>query len=89
MSEKIKAVIREINDGAYYEAQLSAIPRKGEYISMYSYADQSSGHKTEHKYEVLDVLHHITDVTDKVPRSKDSLHTITLVVKNSGNSIFS
>ncbi|MDV7212715.1 hypothetical protein [Azotobacter beijerinckii] len=88
MSGKIEARIMEMNDGAYYDVLLDAVPVQGQYISLFSHLDQSSGHQAMHQYEVVDVLHQISDVTDKVERSKVGHHSVTLFVKPSSSRVF-
>jgi len=89
MSEnKIRVIIKETNDGAYYEVLLQTVPQKGEFITLYSHLDQSTGHEATHNYEVISVLHEIHDVTDKVEKSKHGYHSVTLVVKSASGSVF-
>lgn len=83
MDNKIKARITETNDGAFYEALLEAIPKVGEYITLYSHLDKSTGYNPQHKYEVVKVIHEIQDVTEKVEKSKVGYHAVEIVVKQS------
>ncbi|MEC6816985.1 hypothetical protein VXS05_18370 [Photobacterium toruni] len=82
MSENnIKATIQENNDGAYYHVQLQTVPSKGDKISLFSYLDQSTGHESNHSYEVISIIHKIKDVTDKVSKSEGGYHSVTIIVK--------
>ena len=85
---KIRAIIKETSNGAYYNVLLQGIPTKGDYISLYSHLDQSTGHKATHNYEIVSVLHIIHDVTEKVEKSKHGYHEITLTVKPASGSVF-
>ncbi|MGI2174561.1 hypothetical protein [Shewanella ulleungensis] len=78
---KIKAIIQENDDGAYYHALLSAIPRPGEEITFYSYQDKLTAHQSLHHYVVLSVSHDIHDVTDNVAASLDGFHQVTILVE--------
>lgn len=78
---KIKAVIKESNDGAYYNVLLSAVPRKDEKITLYSHLDRSTGHQAIHDYIVLDITHDIHDVTEKVAKSNEGFHEVTILAK--------
>jgi hypothetical protein len=88
MSEKISAQVRETNNGAYYNVLLSAVPQKGEYITLHSHLDQSTGHMPTHNYEVVDVIHEIQDVTDKAPQTKDGKHSVIVIVRKSSSGVF-
>lgn len=81
MTEKINAIIQEAGNGSYYNVLLSALPHKGDYISLFSHLDSSDGHNAMHQYEVIKVVHDIQDVTDKVERSKMGHHSVTVIVK--------
>ena len=82
-NSKIRAIIKEINNGAYYTVILQTVPAKGEYISLYSRLD-----KATHNYKVVSVLHSIYDVIEKEKKSKDGYHEVTLTVQPSASSVF-
>lgn len=71
--------------GAYYPVRLEWLPRVGELIDLYSFLDTSTGHPPVHRYEVVQVVHHVYDVTDKFPKGH---HVVTVFVKPSQSSVF-
>ena len=78
----INANISEI-DGAHYPVRLEWVPRVGELIDLYSFIDTSTGQPPAHRYEVVQVVHQLYDVTDKEPKGH---HFITVHVKPSKSS---
>ena len=83
----IEVNVSEI-DGAYFPVRLHAIPRVGDLIDLYSSIDHSTGHPPRKHYEVVQVLHKLHDVTDKVPHATGH-HFLTIVVKPSTSKYFS
>jgi len=75
-------------DGAYYQVRLHAVPRVGELISLFSFADQATKHPPTKHYEVVQVVHEIHDVSAKVPLSEDGHHFVSIFVKPSDSKFF-
>lgn len=89
MSElPIEANICETDNGAYYPVKLHAIPRVGELIDLFSLIDQAASHPPAKHYEVVQVVHKMCDVSDKVPSSKDGHHFVRVFVKPSQSKFF-
>lgn len=83
MSElPIDASICEIG-GPYYQAKLHAVPRIGELIQLYSFAEAAVQMPPMKHYEVVQVVHGLHDVFDKASQSKDGSHFVTIFVKSS------
>jgi hypothetical protein len=79
----INAVI-EIKGGASYQVRLECIPRAGEFIhldSLLEVADRRS--ETSFNLEVIQILHEITDVTDKVTNGQKGRHSVRVYAKKS------
>ena len=74
--------------GAYYSVKLAWVPRVGELIDLWSFADQADGYKPVHRYEVVQVIHRLYDLTDKVPQGQAGFHFVTVHVKPSASSYF-
>ncbi len=89
MSElPIEAKICEINDGAYYPVRLIAVPHVGELIHLWSHLNSASGHEPKKNYEVVQVVHHLTDVSEEVARSKGGSHSVCVYVKPASGKFF-
>jgi len=84
----IEAHICEINDGPYYPVKLHSVPRVGELIDLWSFLNQTAGHEPAKWYEVVQVVHKIFDVTDKVPRSETGSQFVSLFVKPTASKYF-
>ncbi len=80
----VNANIKEV-DGAHYPVRLNWVPRIGELIDLYSLMDTSTGDPPVHQYEVVQVVHRLYDVTEKVQKG---FHFITVFVKPSSASFF-
>jgi hypothetical protein len=83
----IEANICEI-DGAYYPVRLHSVPRVGELIDLFSFIDQADNRPPLKHYEVVQVVHKIYDVTEKIPQSKGGQHFVSVFVKPSGSKFF-
>jgi hypothetical protein len=83
----IEANICEIN-GAYFLVRLHAIPRVGELIDLYSFIDQSTNHPPVKHYQVVQVVHKMYDVSEKIPQAKNGHHFISVYVKPSNSEFF-
>ena len=83
----INANIAEI-DGAYYQVRLEWVPRIGELIDLWSFKDQADNLPPAHRYEVVQVIHKIHDVTDKLPDRQDGAHFVTVLVRPSQSMYF-
>lgn len=83
----IEANICEV-DGAYYQVKLHAIPRVGELIELFSFLDQRTKHPPVKHYKVVQVVHAIHDVSEKVPLSKDGRHFVSVFVKPASSKFF-
>lgn len=75
--------------GAYYQVRLYAVPRVGELIGLFSFLDQASGDLAEKQYEVVQVVHKVHDVSEKVPQSKGGSHFVSVFVKPASSKFFS
>jgi hypothetical protein len=51
-------------DGTWYPVRLSAVPRAGEYIRLWSKLDEGTGHEPHHGFTVLMVEHELSDAPD-------------------------
>ncbi|OGL26556.1 MAG: hypothetical protein A3G44_15615 [Candidatus Rokubacteria bacterium RIFCSPLOWO2_12_FULL_73_47] len=78
------ANIAEIG-GAYYPVRLEWLPRVGDLIQLYSFLDTATGHEPGHRWEVVQVVHELRDVTEKRP---EGFHFVTVLVKPSQSSLF-
>lgn len=78
---QIDVQIRETCDGPYYEVRLHSIPRIGELIVLFSFVDMNSGHPPKKHYEVVQVVHDLHDVSEKIPQAKEGVHSVTVFVK--------
>jgi hypothetical protein len=73
-------------DGPFYHAHFAWVPRVGELISLYPFLEVEQGNQASYlRYEVVQVVHHMHDVTNKHP---EGAHTITVLVKRSANRYF-
>ena len=79
MAERITAQIVEIG-GAYYNVELTRVPRTGEFIEFYSALDKSTGHEPQHFYVVAGVKYDVTDGPN--PQNHES---VTVYVKPTHN----
>jgi hypothetical protein len=75
-------------DGAYYPVRLYAVPRVGELIDLYSLIDQSTNHPPVKHYEVVQVVHKMYDVSEKISHAKDGHHFVSVYVKPSDSEFF-
>ena len=67
-----------MSDGAYYRVRLNWLPRVGDFISLFSFADDASNDPNTHSFEVVKVVHDLHDVTEKYPEGK---HFVSIHVK--------
>lgn len=84
----IDANICEIDNGAYYPVKLHTVPRVGELINLFSFLDQSDGSAPVKRYEVVQVVHKLHDVSDKVPKSESGHQFASVYVKPSNSEYF-
>jgi hypothetical protein len=88
MSElQIEGNICEIG-GAFYPVKLHAVPRIGELIDFFSFIDQANGHPPAKHYEVVQVVHAVRDVSEKISQSKDGCHFVSVFVKPTQSQFF-
>mgnify|MGYP000882980320 CR=1 FL=1 len=80
-NSKINANICEINQGAYYPVKLNAIPNVGDLIDLWSFIDQADNYQPIKHYEVVQVVHKLHDVSDKIPRTQEGHHFVNVFVK--------
>jgi hypothetical protein len=83
----INANIMEV-DGPYYQVRLTWLPRVGDIIDLHSYLEQHAGKDAKKWYEVVQVVHQIHDVTDKVRQSLAGHHWVNIHVRNSNKMQF-
>ena len=69
-----------MSDGPYYRVRLEWLPRVGDFISLFSFADQASNDPNTHSFEVVRVVHDLYDVTESFPEGK---HFVSIHVKAS------
>ena len=84
----INANICEVDGGAYYQVLLLWVPRVGELIDLWSFLDQVDGNTPVHRYEVVQVIHKVHDVAEKVSQSHKGHHFVEILVKPSQSSSF-
>lgn len=77
----INADICEVNKGAFYTVRLDWVPRVGELIDLFSFIDQADGNAPKHYYEVVQVVHKLHDMTEKVPQANKGHHYVSVFVK--------
>lgn len=77
----IDANLQEINNGPYFPVKLHSVPRAGELIKLYSFLDAASGHDPVKYYQVVQVLHDLHDVSEKIPQAKHGCHAVSVIVK--------
>lgn len=87
MELPINANISEI-DGPHYPVRLEWIPRVGDLIDLYSFIDTATKHPPVHRYEVVQIVHKMYDVTDKVSGGEEGHHFVTVHVKPSQSHFF-
>lgn len=90
MSElPIDANVQEIGDGPFYPVKLHSVPRVGDLIKLYSFIDANDknfkGEAMKH-YEVVQVVHDLHDVSEKIPQAKHGCHAVIVFVKPSGSA---
>jgi hypothetical protein len=78
----INANISEI-DGAFYPVRLEWVPRVGELIDLWSFADEAASHPPGHRYEVVQVVHKLHDLTEKSHVAREGYHFVTVYVRPS------
>jgi hypothetical protein len=83
----INANISELG-GALYEVRLQWVPRVGELIDLYSFVDTVAHQPPAHRYEVVQVIHRLHDVTDKTDLGRDGHHFVRILVKRSTSHLF-
>ena len=77
---KFNGTIHE-EDGTYYQVQLEFIPRIGESIKFHSIVDQLDKYPALKYYEVIRIVHEISDVTNRVANAKGSQYVSIYVKK--------
>ncbi|HEY0459201.1 MAG TPA: hypothetical protein VGC97_08695 [Pyrinomonadaceae bacterium] len=81
MSEvKFNGTIHE-EDGTYYQVQLEFVPRIGEFINFHSFVELIDDNPAYKYYEVIRIVHEITDVTNRVTYDTGS-QFVSIYVKN-------
>lgn len=84
----IEANIHEIESGIYYRIKLFAIPRVGELIELYSFVEHLDRKPPKKFYEVVQVVHNIHDVSERVSQSLDGAHFVNIFVKSTTSEFF-
>jgi hypothetical protein len=77
---KIRAIVQEIDDGAFYNVLLQAIPRVGEQIDLFSNVDVRDKQKSNHIFKVESISHKIHDVPEDVSDLPEGHHEVTIYV---------
>ncbi len=85
-------IIREIDRGdeigAYYQVRFSWLPRVGDLIDLTSFVDIAEKRPTSrYGYEVVKVIHHMHDVSDKIKQATEGHHSVSVVVKPSSDKL--
>lgn len=84
----INANICEVN-GLYYPVRLAWLPRPGDLIDLYSYLEAAAKRPdVKRYYEVVQVVHELRDIAEKVQQSHHGYHFVTVHVKPSQSSFF-
>lgn len=78
----INANICEI-DGPYYPVRLEWLPRKGDLIDLYSFLDTE-----KKKYEVVQVVHKLYDISKEIAQSHKGHHFVDVHVRPSTSAFF-
>lgn len=84
----INANISEINDGPYYQVRLEWLPRVGELLDLYSYVEAANRQPEKRYYEVVQIIHQLRDITEKVRQSHEGSHFVTVLVRPSEDALF-
>jgi hypothetical protein len=85
----IAAHIREIDNGAFYPVKLATVPRVGDLIDLYSFIEAAEGQPPNRRYEVVQVVHKVRDVTNLVKESEGGMHFVTVHVRPAHSPLFS
>jgi hypothetical protein len=83
----INGNIAEIN-GPYYAVRFQWIPRVGELIDLWSFVDQADGHTPAKRYQVVQVVHKMQDITEKSTASREGAHFVTVYVNQAESQFF-
>lgn len=84
----IDANIHEVDTGIYYQVRLHAVPRAGELIKLHSFVEQVENNNPIKHYEVIQIIHSLQDVTERVPQGKHGSHFVNIYVKNQDHPLF-
>jgi hypothetical protein len=84
----IEASLTEVDTGIFYQVKLHAIPHVGELIDLWSFVEQVANNNAIKRYSVVQVVHKVYDVTDKVPRGMLGSHYVNIFVKESSHPLF-
>lgn len=85
----IQANIVETDSGIYYPVRLYVVPRAGELIKLFSFIEQADKRPPVRRYEVVQIVHDVHDVTERVSQSEGGHHFVTVFVKPSDSEFFS
>jgi hypothetical protein len=85
----IQANIVETESGIYYPVRLYAVPQAGELIKLFSFIEQADKRPPVRHYEVVQIVHDVHDVTERVSQSEGGHHFVTVFVKPSASEFFS
>ena len=79
-----------VEDGPYYHANFTWVPRIGELIDLTSFLDiaEKSKDGCRHFYEVVAVVHDIHDVYERDTRPHNGHHSLKVIVKKSSSHHF-
>ncbi len=75
--------------GAHYQVILQWVPRVGELIHIFSHVDTQSGDEANHHFEVMKVIHQMSDVPKNNANGPGGQHFVSVYVRRSMDAIFS
>ena len=65
------------------------MPHVGELIELFSFIEQADSRPPVRHYEVVQLVHDVHDVTERVSQSEGGHHFVTVFVKPSDSKFFS
>lgn len=83
----IEASIHEI-DGPYFLVKLQSIPAKGDLIDFFSFVDANEPSHGKYRYEVVQIVHYIHDLSEKTGNFVDGAQAVRIYVKKTVSEFF-
>lgn len=82
------ATVKEIDNGPFYNVRLEWLPRPGDLIDLTSYVEMSDKKPWKLQYEVVQVVHLLSDVSNRFENSGKGGHLISIFVKPTESNFF-